>query len=141
MITFLDFHNTVFNSNAYDAAVRSGDGTPDPTQFVYPDAVQTLKSLENNGVVVTSAPADFVKAALAHIPRITFLATEGKSKAEYLSLWPGYYGQEAVFVDDSVSELTELSEKYPSLKCIEIRRDLAEGAGMFKVITSLSQLP
>ncbi|MBU1292540.1 hypothetical protein KJ819_00545 [Patescibacteria group bacterium] len=141
MITFLDFHNTVFNSAAYDAAVRSGETSPELSQFVYPDAVQTLKSLENNGVVITSAPAEFVKAALAHIPRITFLATEGKSKAEYLALWPGYYGQEAVFVDDSVADLLEVSQKYPALECIEMRRDGLSGEGSFKVVTSLSQLP
>lgn len=139
MISFLDFHRTIFDSDGYDAALRGGEA--DPTQFVYPDAIQTLRSLENNGIVITSASAELVQAALKNIPRLTFLATEGKSKAAYLASWPGYYGQEAVFVDDRADELLELSAAYPALTCIEIRRDGNEGDGRFKVVRSLSELP
>lgn len=139
MITFLDFHRTIFDTDAYDCAVRDGE-TVDPSAFVYPDATQALKSLENNGVVVTSAAEDLVATALKHIPRLTILATMGASKEAYLASWPGYYGQAAVFVDDSPDELVQLTDAHPALTCIEIRRDGKEGDGRFKVITSLSEL-
>jgi len=139
MISFLDFHKTIFDTDGYESALRKGEA--DPADFVYPDAVQALKSLENNGIVITSASPKLVEAALKNIPRLTFLSTEGASKASYLASWPGYYGQEAVFVDDRPDELASLSSAYPALKCIEIRRDGEEGEGRFKVIHSLSELP
>jgi hypothetical protein len=139
MITFLDFHRTIFDTDAYECAVRDGE-TVDPSAFVYPDAAQALRSLENNGVVVTSAAEDFVAAALKHIPRLTILSTAGMSKEAYLASWPGYYGQTAVFVDDSPDELVHLTDAHPTLTCVEIRRDGKEGDGRFKVITSLSEL-
>ncbi len=139
MITFLDFHRTLFDTDAYELATRQGE-TVDPSAFVYPDAVQALRSLENNGVVVTSAAEDFVASALKHIPRLTILATAGMIKEAYLASWPGYYGQAAVFVDDSPDELVQLTEVHPALTGVEIRRDEKEGDGKFKVITSLSEL-
>jgi hypothetical protein len=139
MITFLDFHRTIFDTDAYDVAVRDGE-TVDPSAFVYPDAAQALRSLENNGVVITSAAEDFVASALKHIPRLTILATLGVGKAAYLASWPGYYGQAAVFVDDSPDELVQLTDVHPALTGVEIRRDGKEGHGRFKVITSLSEL-
>lgn len=141
MITFLDFHKTIFDTDAYKAALLAEGESVDASRFVYPDALQALKSLENNGVVITSAAPELVKAALRNVPRLTLLATGGASKVAYLASWPGYYGQEAVIVDDRAEELVELREAYPALKCIEMRRDGKDGHGQFKVIRSLSELP
>ncbi len=128
-------------------AIRKGTLAFTPgelTRFVYPDAIQAIRALENNGVVITYGEPDHQKAkvesALAGVPRLTVLYTGLMGKADYLEGWPGYYGAEAVFVDDRVIELISVSERFPNIRCIEMRRDGTVGDGRWSVIHSLSAL-
>lgn len=130
------------------AAIHAGTLSFSPGQlekFVYPDALEFLRGLGNEAVVVTygevSRQKVKVESALANVVRVTVLYTDHQSKAEYLSTWPGYYGQEAVFVDDRVVELEGLAVRFPKLKLFEIRRDDKEGDGRFTVIRSFNELP
>ncbi len=129
-------------------AIACGDLVFPPghlARFVYPDARQALKTLENNAIVITYGEVGRqrikVESALSDIPRLTVLYTGEEDKATYLSHWPGYYGGEAVAVDDRPVELEVLAERFPQLKLFEIRRDVSAGDGRFTVIRSLAELP
>ncbi len=115
------------------------------SRFLYGDVTELLRNLGNEAVIVTFGEVERqrvkVESALAGVVRLTVLYTGDKPKAEYLSSWPGYYGQEAVFVDDRAVELEGLAGAYPSLKLYEMRRDGGQGDGRWPVIRSLSELP
>jgi FMN phosphatase YigB (HAD superfamily) len=114
-------------------------------RFLYADVAECMRGLGNEAVVITYGGIEWQKAkvesALADIVRVTALYTDAATKADYLASWPGYYGQEAFFVDDRVAELELLALRFPQLKLYEIRRDGKEGDGRWPVIRSLSELP
>lgn len=114
-------------------------------RFLYPDVPEFLRMLGNEAIIVTFGEPlrqkMKVESALGNVVRVTALYTDYASKAEYLSTWPGYYGQQAVFVDDRVAELEELAKRFPALKLFEIRRDEKEGDGRWPVIRTLHDLP
>lgn len=129
-------------------AIKSGALTFAPgalARFMYPDALQALRTLENNAVVITYGEIDRqrvkIESALAGIPRVTVLYTGEVDKATYLSTWPGYFGTEAVLVDDRAAELESLAKAHPALRLFEMRRDGGAGDGRWPVIHSLSELP
>ena len=114
-------------------------------KFLYQDVAEHLRNMGNEAIVVTFGEQNRqqkkIESALADIVRLTVLYTDTKNKAEYLASWPGYYGQEAIFVDDRPIELEALSSAFPNLKLFEMRRDGKAGDGRFSVIHSLSELP
>lgn len=115
------------------------------TRFLYPDVAECMRGLGNEAIVITYGSKTWqqakVESALADIVRVTALYTDAAPKADYLASWPGYYGQEAIFVDDRAAELELLAERFPHLKLYEIRRDGKDGDGRWPVIRSLSELP
>ena len=129
-------------------AIRAGTLSFAPgylKRFLYADVSETLRGLGNEALIITYGEElrqrVKVESALADVVRLTALYTGDKSKAEYLATWPGYYGQEAIFVDDRSVELEALAEKFPQLKLYEMRRDGKEGDGRWPVVRSLSELP
>lgn len=114
-------------------------------RFLYPDVAEFLRMLGNEAIIITYGDLTRQKAkvesALAGIVRVTTLYTQERSKAEYLEFWPGYNGEESIFVDDRVAELEALSQKYPNLRLYEMRRDGGEGDGRWPVVRSLNDLP
>jgi len=139
MIRFLDFRGTLFDYERFSS--EKGE----PEQYLFPDVVGLLRTLENDAVIISRGTEVADRATMnetfKHVVRMTVLLTEGKSKAEYLANWPGYYGQVAILVDDSPSELAALAEKFPNLKLYEMRRDGQEGDGRWPVIRTLNELP
>lgn len=115
------------------------------SRFLYPDVAEFLRMLGNEAIVITYGDLTRQKAkvesALAGIVRVTVLYTEDRSKADYLEFWPGYNGEESIFVDDRVAELEALAVKYPNLRLYEMRRDGGAGDGRWPVIRSLNELP
>jgi FMN phosphatase YigB (HAD superfamily) len=129
-------------------ALRSGALSFPPgalEKYLYTDAAEALRRLGNAAVIVTFGEPDRQKAkvesALARVAPVTAVYTGTASKAEFLSTWAEYHGEEAVFVDDRVHELAALSAAFPSMRLYEIRRDGAEGDGRWPVITSIAELP
>lgn len=114
-------------------------------RFLYQDVAEFMRSLGNEALIISFGDAEWQKAkiesALADVVRVTTLYTGHTPKAEYLASWPGYYGQEAAFVDDRVAELELLHDAFPALRLFEMRRDGKEGDGRWPVIRSLSDLP
>lgn len=127
-------------------------------RFLYADAKEFLRSLGNEAIVITYGDEHLqrmkVESALANVVRVTTVYTGTVPKAEFLSSWPGYHGQEAVFVDDRDAELIELARKYPNMKLFKMHRagartaprsvegaPLFESEGRWKLIRSLSELP
>ncbi len=114
-------------------------------KYLYKDVSEFLRALGNEAIIITYGNAVWqktkVESALANVVRTTVLYTGVLHKAEYLSTWPGYYGQEAVFVDDRPAELEALAAKYPALKLYQMVRDGSPGDGRWPVVRSLSELP
>lgn len=114
-------------------------------KYLYQDVPEFLRAMGNEAIVITYGNPVWqktkVESALANIVRTTVLYTGSVHKAEYLSTWPGYYGQEAVMVDDRPAELEALGARYPALKLFQMKRDGKEGDGRWPVIRSLAELP
>jgi FMN phosphatase YigB (HAD superfamily) len=115
------------------------------SRFLYADVVETLRGLGNEALIITYGEATRqrlkIESALADVVRLTVLYTEDKPKVDFLAEWPGYYGSDAVLVDDRPAELGPLSEKFPNLRLFEMRRDGGAGDGRWPVIRSLTELP
>jgi len=140
-------------------AIKSGALSFPPgylERFLYADVAETLRSLGNEAVIITYGEEARqrlkIESALANAVRVTVLYTGDLSKANYLSSWPGYYGQEAAMVEDRTAELEALAEKFPKMKLFKIERGARppqsiEGApsfeseGRWKTIHSLAELP
>lgn len=126
---FLDFENTLFDS-------QNGK--------LYADTTELLRSLGNEAIVISRGDTkqeENIRGILQDVVRVTVLTTGTKTKAEYLANWPGYYGQEAVLVDDNPDELSALSEAFANLKLFEMRRNGVKGDNRFTQVYSLSELP
>ncbi|MGB4076504.1 MAG: hypothetical protein WBK28_02250 [Minisyncoccia bacterium] len=113
--------------------------------FIYPDVPEFLRQLGNEAIIITFGNTALqqlkVTNALAGSVRVTALYTGDVLKGEFLKKWPGYYGQEAFFVDDRVHELEIMSTLFPAMRTFEMRRDGAPGDGRWYVVHSLSDLP
>lgn len=134
--------------NKVSDAIRSGEISFAPgelSHFLYADVSEFLRMMGNEAIIVTYGEPERqkikIESALSHIVRRTVLYIDMKSKAEFLSTWPGYYGQEAVLVDDRPQELEALMNAFPALKLFEMRRDAREGDGRWPVLHTLSDLP
>jgi hypothetical protein len=114
------------------------------SKFLYKDAPEFLRMLGSEAIIVTYGDPVLqrakVESALAGVVRRTVLYTGSISKSEYLASWPGYFGAPAQFVDDRVTELEGLAQKFPNMTLFEMRRDGGKGDGRFKVIGSLSEV-
>lgn len=131
-----------------DEAVLSGQLSFAPgelSRFVYPDVAEFLRQMGNEAIIITFGNAALQKAkvesALADVVRVTALYTGDRLKADYLSSWPGYYGQEAIYADDRAHELEAMAANFPRIRAHEMRRDGAAGDGRWPVVRSLSELP
>ncbi len=129
-------------------AIRSGALTFAPgelARFLYPDVPEFLRGMGNEAVIMTLGEIERqrvkITSSLADVVRLTVLYTGKELKAEYLSEWPGYYGQQALLVDDRAVELEALAERFPALSLYEMRRDGAPGDGRWPVVRSLTELP
>jgi hypothetical protein len=129
-------------------AIHSGALTFAPgylSHFLYTDVPEFLREMGNEAIIVTYGEKERqrikIESALAGVVRLTVLYTEHMSKASFLKVWPGYHGGPAIFVDDRVAELAELSTSFPKMKLFEMRRDGGAGDGRWPVIHSLAELP
>lgn len=126
---YLDFVGTVF------------DGEKD---CLYTDAASFLREKENAATIITSAHRNSfeatVKEALAGIPRMSVMYTEGVKKGRYLAPH-AHLHEDALLVDDSPAELEILASECPGLVLYEMRRDGGAGDGRWPVVRALSELP
>lgn len=134
--------------NLITAAVQSGTLSFPPRyleRFLYADVFEFLRGLGNEAIIITYGEETRqrlkVESALASVVRLTTLYTGDDSKADFLSRWPGYYGQEAIFVDDRAAELEALALRFPALKLYQMKRGEDAGDGRWPVIRSLAELP
>ncbi len=113
--------------------------------FLYRDTAEFLRALGNEAIIITFGDEAWQKAkvesALAGVVRKTALYTGNALKADFLSTWPGYYGQEAIYTDDRPHELAAMAAAFPNMRVYEMRRDGAPGDGRWPVVRSLSELP
>lgn len=131
-------------SRAYEATPFSflpGELTP----FVYGDVAEFLHLAANNATIITyGAPVVQelkIRNALARVPRVQVIYTGSKRKGPFVLEQLGESGSEAVFVDDTVSQLESVAASCPSAHLFEMRRDGKPGDGRWPVITSLYELP
>lgn len=115
------------------------------TQFLYPDVVLFLKSMENNAIVITHGERvrqqAKVEGALSGIPRLTIWYTELAPKAEFLAHTTAWLGPKPLLVDDLPQELERVNVTRPDFTLIEMRRDREKGDGRWPVAHSLGELP
>ena len=126
---YLDFVGTVFDGE---------EGR------LYVDAASFLREKENATTIITSAHRGSfeatIKEALAGIPRMSVMYTEGVKKGRYLAPHTHLH-TDALLVDDSPQELEVLASECPGLALYEMRRDGGEGDGRWPVVRTLSELP
>jgi hypothetical protein len=127
MTYFLDVYGTVID---------------EATNVAYPDAVQVLHALGNEAILISRADSrEDIIASLPGVPRLTILLTGGKNKADFLTEHSHLVPASAIFVDDTPDQLAGMAKEFPQVRLFEIRRDGREGAGLYPVIRSLSELP
>ncbi len=167
---FLDFDRTIFDTDAFVSYLfeRSGKEKTalenieegifslfnkesisfEPKElapFVYIDAATALRFFENSATILTFGDKEFqkskVESAVAGIPRVSTLYTEGILKGEFLRDRRHLWNAEAIFVDDTPAQLESVAKHCPDIRLFEMRRDGQEGDGRWPVIRSLSDLP
>ncbi len=128
--------------------VASGEITFAPGElapFVYTDVPEFLRALGNEAVIVTYGDKALqrmkIESALAGIPRVSAIYVGENRKGPHLAERLAVSGAQALFVDDAPLELESVEVHCPGVALYEMRRDGAAGAGRWRVIHSLHDLP
>jgi hypothetical protein len=118
------------------------------SKFVFPDALEFLKTHGASSVIVTSGGDDLAfqkgkvsaSGVLPLVSEATYIV-RGKPKGpvvqELLARYPGPY----CFTDDLSEQIDSVIAHCPELAGYEMRRDGKPGSGAYPVIRSLSELP
>jgi hypothetical protein len=116
---------------------------------LYPDGASFLREKENSVIIITSgnptADGGTIKNAIAGIPRMSVIYTEGVRKGLFLAPHIAMYGASPVFVDDSTEELESMQRECPGVQLFQMCRDTTAGhthdEDRWPVVHSLSELP
>lgn len=126
--------------------VRSGERVFAPeelTPFAYPDAVEFVRAKSDAVTILTFGFPEWqrrkVEAAFGERAASSALYTSNVMKGVYLKKHGDFSG-DALFVDDSPSQLEDVARHFPQMSLYQMRRDGREGDGRWPVIRSLAEL-